>query len=83
MKTGGTKKELPEELIVLNCSDCGGLLQQSVFLQPKVKRLLLPLVAGRIRGRPFCRACLEFEDGCDENYGRTEGQRAGFKHTRS
>ncbi len=77
--------KLPEDLIVMNCANCGQLIQLPKLDQPTCKKLLLPTLGKRLDGRPWCKGCLaepQFHENAAEFF-RTEGQRHGLSNTRS
>jgi len=59
----GLPEGLPEDLVVVDCSECGCLLvtrieQHHVEDRAVDPARLPPVIAGRIKGRPYCDACL-------------------------
>lgn len=79
-----TNSELPDELLVANCANCGQMIQLPPHTQPHVKKKrYLPVIHKRVNNRPWCKSCYDdpgFHPRAGECY-RTEGQRVGKQKT--
>ena len=76
--------KLPDSYTLCNCAMCERVLSSpdSFKAHRRYGRKRPPQVAGRLFDRPYCRSCLNpksFPLEC----GRSEGQRAGMRRTRS
>ncbi len=65
-----SEPKLPDDLVVLNCAECGRLCSRD---GKTAKDYEIGLIRGEIKGHPWCKDCLTLRPPPPGSYGNTKG----------